>query len=334
MTDKLLLPLTRALLRTSRQYDKNPSLKVLLATSRRLGYDMISADWLPNPTEVPTAPNDIAGKVCGDMTTEVCHGARLFTGDEGNGPTVQQALSGAIRAALRPPDQGGGGHEPTVLADAAFALLRRLDAGVALGERVLGPPPTPPSSGWPAVARCAPDEPLAAGDLLVSHPLLRRDVVLLLSARDDGYAFGLVTNAPTAATLGAGPMLSRGRSVGPVSQSQFTTTGSRLLEGEMAAARRVRDDDISPFAQHPILYGGPDGASNVTMLHSHGTVRQLVARVCTALWENRARSASLDDQDARGSLTHPGAPPQWLAGLPWPPGLVPELAPSRRLSPG
>ena len=95
MTDKLLLPLTRALLRTSRQYDKNPSLKVLLATSRRLGYDMISADWLPNPTEVPTAPNDIAGKVCGDMTTEVCHGARLFTGDEGNGPTVQQALSGA-----------------------------------------------------------------------------------------------------------------------------------------------------------------------------------------------------------------------------------------------
>ena len=25
----------------------------------------------------------------------------------------------------------------------------------------------------------------------------------------------------------------------------------------------MRDDDISPFAQHPILYGGPDGASSV-----------------------------------------------------------------------
>ena len=41
------------------------------------------------------------------------------------------------------------------------------------------------------------EQPPAAGDLLVSHPLLRRDVVLLLSTHDDGgYAFGLVTSSP------------------------------------------------------------------------------------------------------------------------------------------
>ena len=31
------------------------------------------------------------------------------------------------------------------------------------------------------------EQPPTAGDLLVSHPLLRRDVVLLLSARDDEH---------------------------------------------------------------------------------------------------------------------------------------------------
>jgi hypothetical protein len=156
------------------------------------------------------------------------------------------------------------------------------------------------------MSRHAAEQPPAAGDLLVSHPLLRRDVVLLLSTHDDGgYAFGLVTdlppqpadpkpkpnphfnpnpnshqvtNAPTSATLGAGQMLSRGRdgggdgggggdSDGGGGGGGMWTTGNRKLDGAgetnefapLVAARRVRDNDISPFAEHTIFYGGPDG---------------------------------------------------------------------------
>ena len=134
-----MVPLTRALLRTARRYDRNPAMRVLLATSRQIGYDMIKADWVPNPAPPPTKPMDIAAKVAGDAISSVCAGARLYS-DGTEGPTVQSALSNAIREALvaSPP------YEPAALADAAFGLLRRLDAGVALGERVLGPSPSPP----------------------------------------------------------------------------------------------------------------------------------------------------------------------------------------------
>ena len=139
MTEPVVVPLTRALLRTARRYDRNPAMRVLLATSRQIGYDMIKADWVPNPAPPPTAPTDIAAKVAGDAISSVCAGARLYS-DGTEGPTVQSALSSAIREALvaSPP------YEPAALADAAFGLLRRLDAGVALGERVLGPSPSPP----------------------------------------------------------------------------------------------------------------------------------------------------------------------------------------------
>eukprot|EP00964_Phaeocystis_antarctica_P043547 scaffold24999_cov63-Phaeocystis_antarctica.AAC.3 len=139
MPEPVVVPLTRALLRTARRYDRNPAMRVLLATSRQIGYDMIKADWVPNPAPPPTKPMDIAAKVAGDAISSVCAGARLYS-DGTEGPTVQSALSSAIREALvaSPP------YEPAALADAAFGLLRRLDAGVALGERVLGPSPSPP----------------------------------------------------------------------------------------------------------------------------------------------------------------------------------------------
>lgn len=207
MTEPVVVPLARALLRTARRYDRNPAMRVLLATSRQIGYDMIKADWVPNPAPPPTKPADIAAKVAGDAISSVCAGARLYS-DGTEGLTVQRALSSAIRQALvaSPP------YEPAALADAAFGLLRRLDAGVALGDRVLGPSPSPPpvrldlnspspslspdrkaqhrarapppplplpngQAGWPAISRHASERPPAAGDLLVSHPLLRRDVV-------------------------------------------------------------------------------------------------------------------------------------------------------------
>jgi hypothetical protein len=202
------------------------------------------------------------------------------------------------------------------LTDAAFALVRRLDAGILLGERCLGPLP-PPRRAEPVETREAP----VAGDLLVSHPLLRRDTVLLLSADGlDGHAMGLVTNAPTPAIMG-------GSAFGQASRrSRVFTTGGRTLNDPFSELRRTvmtlppvtftltltlpepeplpslervtcgsltmsgfgslvwqRDDDVQPFADHMIFAGGPDGGSNVTMLHPYKAVRGSV-RVCDGLY--------------------------------------------------
>ena len=142
MTGPVVVPLARALLRTARRYDRTPAMRVLLATPRQIGYDMIKADWVPNPAPPPTKPADIAAKVASDAISSVCAGARLYS-DGTEGLTVQRALSSAIRQAL----VASPSYEPAALADAAFGLLRRLDAGVALGERVLGPSPSPPPAG-------------------------------------------------------------------------------------------------------------------------------------------------------------------------------------------
>ena len=56
MTGPVVVPLARALLRTARRYDRNPAMRVLLATPRQIGYDMIKADWVPNPAPPPTKP--------------------------------------------------------------------------------------------------------------------------------------------------------------------------------------------------------------------------------------------------------------------------------------
>ena len=59
---------------------------------------------------------------------------------------------------------------------------------------------------------------ISSGSLLASHPLLRRDVVLLLSANEGagGFCMGLVLNDPTAARVGATSLLGgRGQTVGP-----------------------------------------------------------------------------------------------------------------------
>ena len=99
--------------------------------------------------------------------------------------------------------------------------------------------------------------------------------LLLAADGADGFAFGLVTNAPTAARLGGSALLGGGpgRRAPSASAPQQWTTGSRKLEGELAAARRTRDDELRVFANSVVFYGGPDGTANLTMLHPHGQLR-------------------------------------------------------------
>ena len=114
MTGPVVVPLARALLRTARRYDRNPAMRVLLATPRQIGYGMIKADWVPNPSPPPTKPADIAAKVASDAISSVCAGARLYS-DGQSGLTVQRALSSAIRQAF----VASPSYEPAALADAA-----------------------------------------------------------------------------------------------------------------------------------------------------------------------------------------------------------------------
>jgi len=185
---------------------------------------------------------------------------------------MQAALRESMHSALR-------GAEPALLPDAGFALLRLLEAGAALAERVLEPP-LPARTGWADLRR--PAATPAPGDVLVAHPLMRRDVVLLLGYQS-GCAFGLVTNAPTPAKLGGGPLAAavdvlaarsppRGPLGGQAQPEGAWTTGSRRLEDELSAQRRVRDRDLEVFADHHIFYGGPDGGASVTMLHPYAAV--------------------------------------------------------------
>ena len=76
--------------------------------------------------------------------------------------------------------------------------------------------------------------------------------------------------------------------------SQQWTTGRRQLTDELAAQRRVRDDDLGVFASHVIHSGGHDGAGNLTMLHPYAQVRGC-ARVQEGLYYggDLAHAASL-----------------------------------------
>ena len=106
------------------------------------------------------------------------------------------------------------------------------------------------------------------------------------------------------------------------------TTGSRQLDGPgeteeyapLAAARRVRDHDIGPFAEHTIFYGGPDGAANLTMLHSHARVRGAV-EVARGLYyggdlQHAAELVRCGDAAAADFTFYRGRV-DWQPGEPW-----------------
>lgn len=203
-------------------------------------------------------------------------GRRLLGASEG-GAAQEETLRDALAAEMRRALLERGSTDP-YLPDAAFTLLRRLDAGVALGERVLGPAPPPRQRGQPdPLAR--PAEPVA-GCVLASHPLLCRDAVLLLHADStDGYAMGLVLNNPSVARVGGalyGPNHGKPGSWPAPAGSKVFTTGNRTLDGPLAEARPSRDDHLAPFAHHQVWVGGPDGGASMTMLHPYGAVRGAV----------------------------------------------------------
>ena len=270
----LLLPLYRALLRTARRYDKDHALRTLLSAPRHVEFDITQGSWSPLPPHTPATPSEVAALVGARAVHSLCGGGRLYIPPaSGGGGSLQRALGAALREAI-----ADDTTTPELLPDAGFELLRRLEASAALGDRILAPPPpaAAAAAASPSLPRRAAGDGPASGDILLSHPLMRRDVCLLLAADGaDGFAFGLVTNAPTAARLGGSALLGGGpgRRAPSASAPQQWTTGSRKLEGELAAARRTRDDELRVFANSVVFYGGPDGTANLTMLHPHGQLR-------------------------------------------------------------
>ena len=204
----------------------------------------------------------------------LCGGGRLYIPPaSGGGGSLQRALGAALREAI-----ADDTTTPELLPDAGFELLRRLEASAALGDRILAPPPPAAAAAGaasPSLPRRAAGDGPASGDILLSHPWMRRDGALArrrrrrrlrLRPRDERADGGAVMAARSSA---AGPR----RRAPSASAPQQWTTGSRKLEGELAAARRTRDDELRVFANSVVFYGGPDGTANLTMLHPHGQLR-------------------------------------------------------------
>ena len=255
-------PLWRALLRTASRYDAEPTLRLLLHAPRDIEFDLVSGTWPARAAVTAKTASDIASCVSARAVTSLYGGARFY---DPRAPCTKfrRCLASELRRAM-----SDHAADPDALTDAAFGLIRRLAVGAELGARLIGPLPrrAARASLTPRV------EPLP-GDVLLSHPLLRRDTVVLLTADgSDGHAMGLVTNSPTSATLG-GRTPNAPLWVGDESLARKHTTGGRVLDGSLAEERNLRDDDAEPFRDHLIMAGGPEGSGNLTMLHPYAAVR-------------------------------------------------------------
>mmetsp|Transcript_42795 Transcript_42795/g.112577 ORF Transcript_42795/g.112577 Transcript_42795/m.112577 type:complete len:482 (+) Transcript_42795:23-1468(+) len=292
--------LLRAILRAGARLDKSRTFRVLLSAPRDREYDLCLGNWSDIEDKQPTgsgSAEELSAMVLDDAVRSLCRGARLYPGPydgpyEGSHAGLVAVLKAAMRNVLHEhPHVPAPSPAPPVqlLIDAGFALLRRLEAGIAMGERVVAP--EAPAEDALQIFHVVPPAPSGPrpGDVLVSHPLLRRDAILILSADGpDGFAMGLVTNCPTALRIGSTPITAgRGQTVGPpVTRSgagEHWTTGRRRLTDELASRRQVRDAALGVFADHVIYAGGMDGAGNLTMLHNHGDVRGC-ARVSEGLF--------------------------------------------------
>ena len=229
--------LYRTLLRAARTFDRGGAdRRVLLASPRSAGYDLLSSSWWSDAVQPPLtslSPEGLAAAVAESAVGELCNGGRLYPGlrpIETTAATAPQATAqSAFRSAIHKAIDEVGATNPSVLLDAGFALLRRLEATAALCARVVDGHDAAggdgPHASLPPETYVVGREAVSSGSLLASHPLLRRDVVLLLSAEDGsrGFCMGLVLNQPTAARLGASPLLGgRGQTVGPARRPRLT----------------------------------------------------------------------------------------------------------------
>lgn len=200
--------LLRAILRSAQRFDKKPAYRVLLSAPRDRDYDLCIGSWTPieaavgSPIEGSPTAEAAAARVLDEAVRHVCSGSRLYPGVPPSHPppTMLHAIKSAIRGALS--DGNAARH-----VDAGFALLRRLEAKMAMGDKILAPDEDRAVGSDGASSWCKEYEAPcprsrshlnipAPGDVLVSHPLLRRDVVLVLAADGpDGFAMGLVISA-------------------------------------------------------------------------------------------------------------------------------------------
>ena len=203
MPTALAPTLLRAILRSARKFDKLPAYRVLLSAPRDRDYDLCMGSWAPIEAAVGSPPAEAAAaRVLDEAVRHVCSGSRLYPGvpPSHSPPTLLRAIKSAIRGALS--DGNAAQH-----VDAGFALLRRLEAKIAIGDKILAPDEDRAvgcdgASSWykeneaPRPRSRSHLNIPAPGDVLVSHPLLRRDVVLVLAADGpDGFAMGLVISA-------------------------------------------------------------------------------------------------------------------------------------------
>ena len=234
----LLLPLYRALLRTARRYDKDHALRTLLSAPRHVEFDRTQGSWSPLPPHTPATPSEVAALVGARAVHSLCGGGRLYIppASGGGGGSLQRALGSALREAI-----ADDATTPELLPDAGFELLRRLEASAALGDRIRRRrrlAAAAAAAASPSLPRRAAGDGPASGEILLSHPLMRRDVCLLLAADGaDGFAFGLVTNAPTAARLGGSALLGGGPG-GARRRRRRRSSGRRAAESSRVSSRR------------------------------------------------------------------------------------------------
>jgi hypothetical protein len=370
-------------------------LRVLLAAPRNRQYYLNDGKmWDVDPPKDMMPDEDAFRRAVYAMNG----GSRLFPSlpNRAGGITFRAALANAVRHVYFPAESSADPLPAGAAIDSGLKLLRRLDELVTLGEGLSlhgdqvpeesTPPPLPISLRTchldtlaPSTGSCPAEVAPTPGSLVARHPLLRRDVVLLLSVVGDGwdsYCMGVVINDPTDARVGASSALvgrSRGQTIGrdgwrerqqhdpprigellraaakgeaaspafrrqplvsevgqnaarspphkaedgnraagatgaPTSteppRDQWTTGGRRLTD-ELASQRHTRDLDLAFFADHVVHNGGPEGGSNVTMLHPHG-------------------------DDVRGCVPIPNTPLYYGGDL----GDAAELVRSGRASPG
>ena len=284
---KLASTLWRALLASARRYDKEPALRSLLATARTAEHDITSGAW--GEAERPAlgdlqSAEEVAQRVAEHVVRRLCDGGRLYVPGKSDG--ADRLAVAAVRDAARSALDVAPSH---LLVDAGFALLRMLEAPVRISERVLAPRPgvsrpAPPSalSVRPAPSQ---EETFSAGAVLVSHPLMRRDIVLLLQADGPaGYAFGVVTNQPTGE---------------PIALSQVASP-DRTLTWSLTLQARRSEEGLLPA---PILQSGR------RLLCVGRAPRQLVGIASRSRVEHQAGGA-VDDGRAAAEGRDAPAPPR------------------------